>query len=179
VRRLKQMRAERAQRRELAGNVRMELAHAGASGRKVIEARDVSFAYGGRVLVRDFSTTILRGDRIGLIGPNGSGKTTLLKLLLGELAPQAGEVRQGTQLQVAYFDQYRATLREDWNALENVAEGQDFVEVNGKPQARDRATCRTSCSRPSARARRSPACPAASATGCCWRSCSRSRPTCW
>jgi ABC transport system ATP-binding/permease protein len=132
VRRLKQMRAERAQRRELSGNVRMEQANAGASGRKVIEAREVSFAFGDRVLVRDFSTTVLRGDRIGLIGPNGSGKTTLLKLLLGQLAPQAGEVRQGTQLQVAYFDQYRATLREDWNALENVAEGQESVEINGK-----------------------------------------------
>jgi ABC transport system ATP-binding/permease protein len=84
------------------------------------------------VLVRDFSTTILRGDRIGLIGPNGSGKTTLLKLLLGELAPQSGVVKVGTQLQVAYFDQYRATLREDWNAMENVAEGQDFVEVGGR-----------------------------------------------
>jgi ABC transport system ATP-binding/permease protein len=98
----------------------------------VIEARDVSFAYGDRVLVRDFSTTILRGDRIGLIGPNGSGKTTLLKLLLGELAPQSGEVKVGTQLQVAYFDQYRATLREDWNAMENVSGGQDFVEVGGR-----------------------------------------------
>ncbi|MCR6661741.1 MAG: ATP-binding cassette domain-containing protein [Luteimonas sp.] len=132
VRRLKAMRVERAQRRELSGNVRMESAQASASGKKVIEAKDVSFAFGDRALVRDFSTTIVRGDRIGLIGPNGSGKTTLLKLLLGELAPQAGEVKQGTQLQVAYFDQYRATLREDWNALENVAEGQESVEINGK-----------------------------------------------
>ena len=132
VRRLKAMRAERAERRELGGNVRMELAQAESSGRKVIEAKDISFAHGEQCLVRDFSTTILRGDRIGLIGPNGSGKTTLLKLLLGELAPDKGEVRQGTQLQVAYFDQYRATLREDWNALENVAEGRDFVEVGGR-----------------------------------------------
>ena len=132
VRRLKQMRVERAQRRELSGNVRMHSAHAAASGKKVVEAREVSFGFGERALVRDFSTTILRGDRIGLVGPNGSGKTTLLKLLLGELAPQAGEVRQGTQLQVAYFDQYRSTLREDWNALENVAEGQESVEINGK-----------------------------------------------
>jgi ABC transport system ATP-binding/permease protein len=132
VRRLQAMRNERAQRRELGGNVRMELAQSEASGKKVIEARDVSFAYGDRLLVRDFSTTILRGDRIGLIGPNGSGKTTLLKLLLGELAPQSGEVKLGTQLQVAYFDQYRATLREDWNAMENVSGGQDFVEVGGR-----------------------------------------------
>ena len=132
VRRLKAMRVERAQRRELGGNVRMDLAQGEASGKKVIEAREVSFAYGDRVLVRDFSTTILRGDRIGLIGPNGSGKTTLLKLLLGQLAPTSGEVRLGTQLQVAYFDQYRATLREDWNAMENVAEGSDTVEIGGR-----------------------------------------------
>ena len=114
VRRLKAMRAERAERRAQAGNVKMATAQAGESGKKVIEAKSVSFAHGENTsvqntLVRDFSTAILRGDRIGLIGPNGSGKTTLLKLLLGELQPQAGEVRQGTQLQVAYFDQYRAT----------------------------------------------------------------------
>ena len=131
VRRLKAMRSERAERRAQLGNVRMDTAQAGASGRKVIEARDVTFAFGERPMVHDFSTTVLRGDRIGLIGPNGSGKTTLLRLLLGQLAPQQGEVRQGTQLQVAYFDQYRATLREDWNAIENVAEGRDFVEVGG------------------------------------------------
>ncbi len=132
VSRLKAMRNERMARRELTGNVRMDLAQAESSGKKVIEAKDVSFAHGELCLVRDFSTTILRGDRIGLIGPNGSGKTTLLKLLLGELQPDAGEVRSGTQLQVAYFDQYRAALREDWNAMENVAEGRDFVEVGGK-----------------------------------------------
>ncbi|KAF1693372.1 ATP-binding cassette domain-containing protein [Pseudoxanthomonas koreensis] len=131
VRRLKAMRSERAQRRGLSGNVRMEAAQGDSSGKKVIEARAVSFAFGERVLVRDFSSTILRGDRIGLVGPNGSGKTTLLKLLLGELQPQQGEVRLGTNLQVAYFDQYRATLREDWNAMENVAGGQDFIELNG------------------------------------------------
>jgi len=132
VRRLKAMRDERAQRRDLSGNVRMETAQAGASGKKVIEAKDVSFAFGERVLLKNVSTTILRGDRIGLIGANGSGKTTLLKLLLGDLQPQSGEIKVGTQLQVAYFDQYRATLREDWSALENVSEGKDFVEINGK-----------------------------------------------
>ncbi len=132
VRRLKAMRDERMQRRDLSGNVRMETAQASASGKKVIEAKDVSFAFGERVLLKNVSTTILRGDRIGLIGANGSGKTTLLKLLLGDLQPQSGEIRIGTQLQVAYFDQYRATLREDWNALENVSEGKDFVEINGK-----------------------------------------------
>jgi ATP-binding cassette subfamily F protein uup len=132
VRRLKAMRDEREQRRDLTGNVRMEVAQAASSGKKVIEAKEVSFSFGDRTLVKDFSTTILRGDRIGLIGANGSGKTTLLKLLLGDLQPQSGEIRIGTQLQVAYFDQYRATLREDWNALENVAEGRDSVTINGR-----------------------------------------------
>src|SRR5687768_1690860 len=132
VRRLKAMRSERSDRRDLTGNVRMEVAQGESSGRKVIEAKDVSFAYGGQPVVRDLSTVVMRGDRIGLIGPNGSGKTTLLKLLLGELAPTTGEVKIGSNIQVAYFDQYRATLREDWNAIENVAEGRESVEVNGR-----------------------------------------------
>lgn len=132
VRRLKAMRNDRSQRRELGGNVRMEAAQAENSGKKVIDVKDISFAFGERVMVKDFSTVILRGDRIGLIGPNGSGKTTLLKLLLGDLQPQGGEVRAGTNLQIAYFDQYRAVLREDWTAIENVAEGRDFIEFNGK-----------------------------------------------
>jgi ATP-binding cassette subfamily F protein uup len=126
------MRNDRSQRRELGGNVRMEAAQAENSGKKVIDVKDISFAFGERVMVKDFSTVILRGDRIGLIGPNGSGKTTLLKLLLGDLQPQSGEVRAGTNLQIAYFDQYRAVLREDWTAIENVAEGRDFIEFNGK-----------------------------------------------
>ncbi|MET3930554.1 ATP-binding cassette subfamily F protein uup [Lysobacter sp. OAE881] len=132
VTRLKQMRVERSQRRELQGNVKMDFAQSESSGKKVVEAKDVNFAFGDRELIRDLSTTIFRGDRIGLIGPNGSGKTTLLKLLLGELKPQSGEVKLGSNLQIAYFDQYRATLREDWNALENVAEGREFVEVGGR-----------------------------------------------
>lgn len=132
VRRLKAMRNDRSQRRELGGNVRMEAAQAENSGKKVIDVKDISFAFGERMMVKDFSTVILRGDRIGLIGPNGSGKTTLLKLLLGDLQPQSGEVRAGTNLQIAYFDQYRAVLREDWTAIENVAEGRDFIEFNGK-----------------------------------------------
>ena len=132
VRRLKAMRNDRSQRRELGGNVRMEAAQAENSGKKVIDVKDISFAFGARTMVKDFETVILRGDRIGLIGPNGSGKTTLLKLLLGDLQPQSGEVRAGTNLQIAYFDQYRSVLREDWTAIENVAEGRDFIEVNGK-----------------------------------------------
>ncbi|MGH8055457.1 MAG: ATP-binding cassette domain-containing protein [Stenotrophomonas sp.] len=132
VRRLKAMRNERVQRRELSGNVKLEASGAENSGKKVIDIKNINFAFGERVMIKDFETVILRGDRIGLIGPNGSGKTTLLKLLLGELQPDSGEVRQGTNLQIAYFDQYRATLREDWSAIENVAEGADFIDLNGK-----------------------------------------------
>src|SRR5690606_27765749 len=117
--------------RGLAGNVKMEAAGARSSGKKVIEASHVTQAYDGRVLLDDVSTTILRGDRIGIIGPNGSGKSTLLRILLGELVPQHGEVKLGTGLQVAYFDQHRSQLDDTRNALENVAEGQDFIEVNG------------------------------------------------
>jgi len=132
VRRLKAMRVERASRREQTGNVRMELAQSEASGKKVIEAKGLSFGYGDRALVRNLDTVVMRGDRIGLIGPNGSGKTTLIRLLLGEIAPDAGEVKIGSNLQVAYFDQYRSTLREDWTALDNVSEGQEFIEVGGR-----------------------------------------------
>jgi ABC transport system ATP-binding/permease protein len=132
VRALEKMRRERAQRRERQGGVQMEASSAGQSGRKVIQAEDVSFAWDGRLMVHDFSTTIFRGDRIGLIGANGSGKSTLLKLLLGKLEPDAGEIKLGTNLEVAYFDQLRAVLRDDWSAAENVADGRDFVEINGR-----------------------------------------------
>ena len=128
---LKALRRERAERREQTGNVKLAAAGAEKSGRKVFEAKDISFAFGDRVLVRNFSTVIQRGDKIGLIGPNGSGKTTLLKLLLGDLQPQSGEVRVGTNLEVAFFDQLRGALREDWNALDNVSEGREFIEING------------------------------------------------
>src|SRR5207342_3518937 len=132
VRRLEAMRNERAARREQMGRVRMEASQGEASGKKVIEMKDVSFAYDGRPIVQDFSTKILRGDRVGLVGPNGSGKTTLLRLLLGQLKPDSGEVKPGTGLEIAYFDQQRAALREDWNAMENVAGGSDTVEVSGR-----------------------------------------------
>lgn len=129
VRRLEAMRRERAARRERVGQVDMQLALAEASGRKVIEVRGLGFAYGERRIVADLDCTILRGDRIGLIGANGSGKSTLLKLLLGELKPQQGEVIHGSGLKIAYFDQYRTQLREDWNAIDNVGEGREFIEV--------------------------------------------------
>ncbi|MFT4256722.1 MAG: ATP-binding cassette domain-containing protein [Pseudoxanthomonas sp.] len=131
VRALQALRRERAQRRELSGNVKMEAAQAQGGGRKVIEATHVSQAFGGRVLLQDVSTTIMRGDRVGIIGPNGAGKSTLLKILLGEMKPDAGEVNPGTGLQIAYFDQHRSQLDETRNALENVAEGRDYVEING------------------------------------------------
>ncbi|MGE4070884.1 MAG: ATP-binding cassette domain-containing protein [Lysobacterales bacterium] len=129
---LKAMRRERAARREQQGLAKLEVAEASSSGKRVLRAVAVSYAIGGRTLVRDFSTTILRGDRVGIVGPNGVGKTTLIRLLLGELTPDQGEIIVGTQLQVAYFDQYRATLREDWNALDNVAEGQEFIDIGGR-----------------------------------------------
>lgn len=132
VRALEAMRRERAQRREQAGQVRMAASDAGQSGKKVIEADHVTFSYDGEPIVRDFSTTIFRGDRIGLIGPNGSGKSTLLKLLLGQLEPDSGEVKLGTRLEIIYFDQHRSMLRDDWTAAENVGEGRDFVTVAGK-----------------------------------------------
>ena len=128
---LKAMRRERAQRRELSGNVKMEAAAAQSSGKKVIEATHITQAYDGRVLLDDVSATIMRGDRVGIVGPNGAGKSTLLKILLGELAPQHGEVKLGTGLPIAYSDQHRSQLDESRTALANGAEGSDFVEING------------------------------------------------
>jgi ATP-binding cassette subfamily F protein uup len=132
VRALKQLRRERAERRERQGTVQMNVATAEKSGKKVIEAEGVHFAYGDQVLVRNLSTRVMRGDRVGLIGPNGSGKSTLIKLLLGQLEPDRGEVTLGTNLQVAYFDQHRSALRDDWSTAENVSEGKEFVEIGGK-----------------------------------------------
>ncbi|MDF4002340.1 ATP-binding cassette domain-containing protein [Luteibacter sp. PPL552] len=132
VRALKAMRNERSERREVSGNAKMNLANAQASGRKVIDAEHITQAYGGRTLIRDFTTTIMRGDRVGIMGPNGAGKSTLLKILLGQLPPQEGEVTLGTGLQVAYFDQHRIALDDSMNALDNVAEGREYIELNGQ-----------------------------------------------
>jgi ATP-binding cassette subfamily F protein uup len=131
VRALEAMRRDRAQRRELSGNAKLQVGIAASSGRRVIDVDDIRFAFGDRLIVEGLTTTIQRGDRIGLIGANGSGKTTLLKLLLAELAPQAGEVRLGTNLEIAYFDQHRTHLRDDLSALDNVSEGAEFIQING------------------------------------------------
>ena len=131
VRALEAMRRERSQRRELGGRAKLATEVAAPSGRRVVDVDAIRFAYGAQVIVDGLTTTIQRGDRVGLIGPNGSGKTTLLKLLLGEIAPQAGEVRLGTNLEIAYFDQHRAHLREDRNALDNVSEGAEYITING------------------------------------------------
>ncbi|MGB8377572.1 MAG: ATP-binding cassette domain-containing protein, partial [Rhodanobacteraceae bacterium] len=120
-----------AQRRELGGNAKLQLGAAAASGRRVIDVDDIRFAFGEHLIVDGLTTTVQRGDRIGLIGANGSGKTTLLKLLLGELAPQSGELRLGTNLEIAYFDQHRTHLREDLSALDNVSDGAEFIQING------------------------------------------------
>ncbi|WP_430387737.1 ATP-binding cassette domain-containing protein [Dyella sp. 20L07] len=131
VRALKSLRVERAQRRELSGNVKMTMANAQASGKKVIDLEDVHQGYDGRVLIDNLSTTIMRGDRVGIIGPNGAGKSTLLKIMLGDLVPQRGNATLGTGIQIAYFDQHRMQLNDQLNALDNVAEGREFIELNG------------------------------------------------
>ncbi|MCX7008309.1 MAG: ATP-binding cassette domain-containing protein, partial [Kiritimatiellaeota bacterium] len=129
---LENMRAERRARRELTGTVNMQAQVAERSGRKVITAKDLSYAWDEELLVRDFSTTIMRGDKIGLMGPNGCGKTTLLHLLLGRLTPQSGTVEHGTKLEIAYFDQHRAQLNESLTVAQNVIGDNDTVMINGQ-----------------------------------------------
>ena len=129
VRSLEALRVERGTRRERTGTVRLQAQEAERSGRLVVEAKNVSFARGERAIVRDFSTTITRGDRVGLIGPNGSGKTTLLRLLLGELEPDSGTIRMGTGLEVAYFDQLREQLDPERSVFDSIADGADWVEI--------------------------------------------------
>jgi ATP-binding cassette subfamily F protein uup len=133
INQLMQMRAERRARRDRAGQVTMRVAEAERSGVKVIEAEKVSFAWpDGRVIVRDLSTTIIRGDKIGLIGPNGAGKTTLVKLLLGEIAPTQGTIKHGTRLEIVYFDQLRAQIDDNKTVAENVADGNATVTIEGR-----------------------------------------------
>lgn len=131
VRALEKMRRERKQRREAQGNVQMQLQDANRSGRLVIEAENISQSYDGKTLFRDFSTLIQRGDRIGIIGPNGCGKSTLLSILLGHQQAESGHIRQGTNLQVAFFDQLRSQLDENSTVIDNVGQGKDQVDVAG------------------------------------------------
>jgi ATP-binding cassette subfamily F protein uup len=132
VRALEKMRAQRAQRRERSGSARITAQQAEASGRIVIEADNLGFAWDERPIVRDFSCKILRGEKIGILGPNGCGKSTLIQLLLGKLAPQSGWVRTGTRLEVAYFDQHRETLDPQKSVRDNLAAAGDQVTINGR-----------------------------------------------
>jgi ATP-binding cassette subfamily F protein uup len=134
VRALKKLREESRQRRVRQGTARIQLQEADRSGALVAEAEKVSFSYDNRAIIKDLSTTIMRGDRIGIIGPNGSGKTTLLRLLLGELQPQKGEIKLGTRREVVYFDQLREQLDLDKSVQENVGEGNDTLIINGAPR---------------------------------------------
>ncbi|MCK4509065.1 MAG: ATP-binding cassette domain-containing protein, partial [Desulfuromonadales bacterium] len=132
VRALKKMREEHHQRRARLGTARFNLQEAERSGKLVAEVKGLTFAYGDATVVKDFSTTVMRGDRIGIIGPNGVGKTTLLKLILGELSPQQGSVKLGTNLQIIYFDQLREQLDPELTVQQNLAGEQDTVVIGGK-----------------------------------------------
>jgi ATP-binding cassette subfamily F protein uup len=132
VRSLEKLRKIRSQRRETTGTARVQIQEAERTGKLVIEADKVSLSYDDRFVIHHFSTTILRGDKIGIIGPNGSGKTTLLKVLLGDLKPQAGTVKLGTNLEVVYLDQHRAQLDDEKTVQDNVANGSDYVTVKGQ-----------------------------------------------
>ena len=132
VRALEAMRMERAQRRERVGTSRAQIQEAERSGRLVLETQGLTFAHGERLIVKDLTTTIMRGDRVGLIGPNGSGKTTVLRLLLRELEPQGGSVRHGTNLEIAYFDQLREQLDPEQSVIAAVGDGSDWVQVGGE-----------------------------------------------
>lgn len=131
VRALKAMREERRQRRDVMGTAKLQLDTSSRSGKIVFEMENVSYDIDGKQLLNDFSTTILRGDKIALVGPNGCGKTTFIKLLLGEIQPTSGSIRCGTKLEIAYFDQYRADLDPEKSVMDNVADGKQDVEVNG------------------------------------------------
>ena len=132
VRRLEALRAERGARRERSGGVAMRVDSGDASGKIVLEAERVSISFDGQPVIENFSTNILRGDRVAIIGPNGSGKSTLLKLLLGEYEPTAGSIKRGTKLQIAYFDQEREQLDPERSVRDNVADGTDRIEIGGK-----------------------------------------------
>ena len=132
VRALEAMRRERSQRRDTVGRVKLEIQEADRSGALVAALEGVSFLRGTRPIIRNLSTAVMRGDRIGIIGPNGSGKTTLLRLMLGQLAPSTGSVRLGTNLRVAFFDQLRDQLNDEKTVADNVADGYETVQIGGQ-----------------------------------------------
>lgn len=132
VRALIKLREIRNERREHPGKIRVQIQADRRSGRLVMEAENVNYAYTTQTIIHKFSTTIQRGDKVGIIGPNGSGKTTLLRILLGEISPSQGEIKHGTNLEIAYFDQLRAQLDESKSILENVGQGADTVTINGR-----------------------------------------------
>lgn len=134
VRALKKLRDERAQRRDQIGTSNLQLNQAQLSGRKVIDVDSITYAWGERPIINDFTTTLWRGDKVGIVGLNGSGKTTLLNLLLKKLEPQSGSVTHGTKLEVAYFDQHRAQLDEKATVMENVSDHGETVLINGRPR---------------------------------------------
>lgn len=131
VRALEKMRLQRSQRNSGAGNVQMQIQEGQRSGMKVADVEEVSFSYGDKPIFDNFSTTIMRGDKIGILGPNGAGKTTLLKVLLGKLEPQKGTVTLGTNLQIAYFDQLREQLNEEASVQDNVGDGYETIHLGG------------------------------------------------
>ena len=132
IQRLEVLRDQRQKRRDSLGQVRLEIDSGAPSGKIVGELRDVSLNFDEKIIVRDFSATILRGDKVGLIGPNGAGKTTLLKLILGELQPTSGTVRQGSKIEVAYFDQMRSILNLDATLADTISPGSEWVEFAGQ-----------------------------------------------
>lgn len=132
VRRLESMREEFRQRRRQQGTVKAQIGRADSSGKLVIEAEKLTHGFGGQNLINNFGITILRGDKIGIIGPNGVGKTTLIKLLLEKIQPASGTIKQGTKLEISYFDQHRSQFNEEQNLRDNIAPSTDFIEVNGQ-----------------------------------------------
>ena len=132
VRALEALRRERSERRELQGSAKFKLNNTENSGKIVAELEGISHSFDGRTVIKDFSTTVMRGDRIGIVGANGAGKSTLLKILLGKLTAQEGTVKLGSKLQIAYFDQLREHLDMEKNLIDNVSGGQDYIEINGQ-----------------------------------------------
>lgn len=134
VRALETLRVEHSKRRNLTGNVKLAISDQDKSGQLVIAAENVTHSFDGKLVINNFSIRIMRGDRIGLLGPNGAGKSTLLNILLGHLTPQHGHIQHGSKLQIAYFDQLRKTLDPEKSILENFSQGQETIEINGKPR---------------------------------------------